>query len=69
MWFKTTTTKLLWNNTKYLINLASQTLRISAVPSLTFFGMEPHNGRISKLDVLTTIPSGNASLPGGLQRF
>lgn len=37
--------------------------------SLTFSGMEPHNGRISKLDVLTTIPSGNDSLPTGLHRL
>lgn len=46
-----------------------QPVRICAVVSLTLSGVEPHNGRISKLEVLATIPSGNASLPEGPQRF
>lgn len=51
-----------------IVNVSLQSyadLQIQQSFSLTFFATGPHKGRISKLEVLATTPSGNASLPKG----
>lgn len=56
-----TSGKFIFTNKHFI--LATKSILNSFLRFYTFG--EPHNGLISRLEFVTTIPSGNAPLPGG----